>query len=696
MKQKIRNFLSKGSFGIILILLICLANSFFQPTWLQLNNFYTTRSFYEEPKNRIETLFLGASVGAYGFSPMDLYREYGISAFNVSTQSQPVIASYYWLREAYRLHPETLKNVIFDVSELRKNPSDSTIHKAFDGMKLSPVKLEAVLDYTEKDFTKALSYILPLTTYHSRWDEIEEVDFEKYSFEKVNSTRGFEFTLMTYFSTKSSPDEMSVFSPILNSAAEPAAFKEAPLEYFNKINEFCKEKGITLTLVKTPTNNWSSANHNAAEKLAEELGLTFIDFNFSPVTEEISYVHAYDSREGQHVNYYGAKKLMTYLGRYLTENCTVTDVRGNGDYLYLEKQYEKFDSLYYRQFELSMVTDVTDALGTALKDDNTVFITVMDEASTKLTAAQREFFRSLGLTKLSEIDFRDSYIGIINKDGVICETLVKEESITDESPVTYEGSLGGKIKYTLKSGSHEAGNISSCVIDGEEYSKNKRGINITVFSNTYEKEVYSLSFDTYTSDKRDAYNPEFNQLIYDKEAQEKYKDNKIFNRVRDYQARVDKKKASATDDFITENNDIFSYLNKYLKDESNVIFISVKDEASTCLSEKDRRLFGEFGLSALAELQFRECMMAVIENGEVIYQAKCGEKDEPIAYESGSYQLKNAGFSAGNISSIKIDGTEYSPDRRGINVVIYNKADGKVSDSTFFDTYTEKIYTPVR
>lgn len=690
MKNKHKILLRSGLLSIIAILMICTLNTFFQPVWFEVNNYHTIKDFYEEPKNRIETLFLGSSVGAYGYSPMELYKEYGICAYSVSTDAQPMIASYAWLEETYRLHPETLKNVVLDVSEFRKEANDTSIHKAFDKMKLSLPKIKAILEYGNGDFNKTLSFLMPLTLYHSRWKELEITDFEKYSFDEINGTRGYEFTLMHYISTVSDVNELSVPATVLNEFAEPAELLEKPTEYFYRIYEFCKEKGLTLTLVKTPTDYWNSNYNRAVQKIADELGLTFLDFNFKPLVDEIGYIHPYDSRESRHLNYYGTLKFMSYIGKYLKENCPYTDVRGNEKYAYMEEQQKRYDSIYVKKFEISQTEDISAALKCMLEDNNTVFITVKEDGAKNLTAAQREYLRSIGLEKLSALNENDRYIGIITKDGVMYE-----ETGAKDKTIKYETILTDKTKVSLLSGKDGEKYKASCIIDGEELAKNTRGINLTVYNNDYCEHVYSVSFDTNYSAKRNVYFFDYNEIVKDSKTAEKYKTSPYLKNIMSYVKLTENTNIAAKNTYIHENNDLFGFLDKFLAYENTVLIISVKDEAATKLDERDRELFKQYGLTKLSELKVRDSYIAVIEDGKVTFEESSADKT-PISFTKDNITVKSAGFNAGKISSVLINGKEHSLNIRGINIVLYDKTEDKVITSAAFDTYSKEIKSTVK
>lgn len=53
------------------------------------------------------------------------------------------------------------------------------------------------------------------------------------------------------------------------------------------------------------------------------------------------------------------------------------------------------------------------------------------------------------------------------------------------------------------------------------------------------------------------------------------------------------------------------------------------------------------------------------------------------------YEISSAGYENGNTCSIRIDGTEYAKNMRGINIVVYNHVTKTVVDSVCFDTHTK-------
>jgi len=283
----------------ILVFCICFSvvSEIFQPMWSPDNNFYSLSGFYEEPRNTIETVFLGASIVRNDINTMRLYENKGICAYNLGTANQPVDVSYWWLVETYKYHSKTLKNVFFDASLLRQDSPDSAYHRGFDRMKFSLNKIKAVLEYTDGDLNEAFSYLFPFVSYHTRWNELETEDFDKLTYDYVDGTRGYMYMAGTYL-----PDDaLETDAPktlIPNERVEPYDLNEDAVAYFERISQFCKDNGLNLVVIKTPTQNWWSALNLAVAQLAEAQGVEYIDFNYSPYVDEIDYVHPLDSHEG--------------------------------------------------------------------------------------------------------------------------------------------------------------------------------------------------------------------------------------------------------------------------------------------------------------------------------------------------------------------------------------------------------------
>lgn len=329
-------------FSLLFICIYMRITRLAQPDWFEWNNYDTIHAFYKEPRDTIETVFLGSSVTANGIIPAQLYEEQGICAYNLGTEQQPVFASYYWMKEAYHLHSKTLKTVVFDVSMLRRTPKENFYRKALDAMHFSGVKYQAIKEHAS-GFRDFMSYMMPVLAYHDRWKSLTETDFAELNYTVPCYMRGYNITTEKLIDRVAGTQDILAPAYVVKDNSKTAVFDEQSLNYLEQMYLFCREHQLQLVLIKTPVGtksklNWTDSDHLGVQKLADDYGIEFLDFNYKPLIDEIGYDHANDSREGIHLNYYGAGKLTSWLGRYLIGQCKNTDVREDERYSFMKTE----------------------------------------------------------------------------------------------------------------------------------------------------------------------------------------------------------------------------------------------------------------------------------------------------------------------------------------------------------------------
>lgn len=134
--------------------------------------------FYEMERDSIDVLFLDSSHVGAAFNSQNLYDEYNITSYNLSSDGQSLWISYYWMKEVLR--NQSPKAVVLDCYELLgdKKDSETEARKAFDNMRLGKVKIEAVDAVCTFDESQSMfSYLLTNPRYHERWSGLGEMDF---------------------------------------------------------------------------------------------------------------------------------------------------------------------------------------------------------------------------------------------------------------------------------------------------------------------------------------------------------------------------------------------------------------------------------------------------------------------------------------------------------------------------------------
>ncbi len=679
-------FLIMGAF------IFAACNFILQPIWLSsFNNSYDmANGFYDEPNNTIETIFLGSSHVRYGISPMNLYEDYGICAYDLSTDEQPVMASYFWLEETYRLHSQTLNTVVLDMSMIKRDPDSAAYHKALDPMELSITKLHAVKAYSE-DFDDSLLNISALTSYHDRWKELTDTDFLKFGYDPEIFIRGYQYNASQWISSASNFSEITMPLVIDDENEQDTTLDSTAVIYLEKMASFCEEHNLQLLLIKTPTT-WTSEDHNTIQKLADTYGLKFIDFNVNPYYSETEFNYATDliiptTGSNLHVNYYGATKLTDYLGEYLIEECGNRDVRGDEKYAFMEDELADYKQYVTLRQSLLNVTNPCDYIQAALDDQNcTIFISVKDDAAASLTEEQRAYFASIGLVELSQLSYGDSYLAVIDNGDVITEQnqLDPGEGNENDDLISYSGTLHNGTSYTVTSGGYHMGNKSSIIIEDTERSSNKRGLNIAIYDNKMQRYVTNANFDTHDSPEREA---PFSAQSYEALIEEGAPVSSLtgtdrimylYNREceNDEIAKLARLKMNDEDGLIT-------YLKAFWDDEDIDIFITSQGEVSDVLTDIERASLSELGLSELSQLAEQDPYVAVISGGSE--EEKSDSIAGPLELTSEKYAVTSIGSKeSGEKASVIIDGTEYSPEEDGIFIVIYDNITEMAVDTITF------------
>jgi len=130
-----------------------------------------------------------------------------------------------------------------------------------------------------------------------------------------------------------------------------------------------------------------------------------------------------------------------------------------------------------------------------------------------------------------------------------------------------------------------------------------------------------------------------------------------------------------------------------LKSENYLSIISVKDDASTSFTEEMVASMHKIGLQNDLLNCYRKSYIAVIDKGNVIYEALGDERLKYTADLDGVHcEVVSAGFNEGNESQISLNGIDYSNNTRGMNIVVYDKVQKQLISSITFDTWMRDGY----
>ena len=319
MKKNMKTVLSVIAVLLVFAAVFCLVTRLLTPKYMtDLVEGSMISQYYRESGNH-DVIFIGDCEVYANYSPMEMYRSQGITAYIRGTSQQLIWQSYYVLKETLKY--ETPRVVVLNVNAMRySEPVKEAFNRlTIDQMRWSEEKVGIIQASMteEEDF---LSYVFPILRYHSRFDELTQEDWEYLFKVKDNTYNG-------YLVNKN-------VNPVgMLPAKRPLAdyrFADICYDYLDKITALCKENGAELILVKAPSlyPYWYEQYDEQMANYARENGLAY--YNFAACIEEIGLdfqVDTYDA--GLHLNHTGAEKLSRYFAQILAENHQIPDRRND-------------------------------------------------------------------------------------------------------------------------------------------------------------------------------------------------------------------------------------------------------------------------------------------------------------------------------------------------------------------------------
>lgn len=288
-------------------------------------------SFYSLDRDSIDVISLGSSHGYTSIQPNILWKEFGMTSYVLCSPQQPIAMSYYLLKEALNYqHP---KVVLLESYYMRTDSWELEVPLRFalDGMRMGKTKLEAIMDL-RKDLSwkEKISYCLPFFKYHSRWNSLEDRDFNAKTYLKG-----------------------SVLSYNVYSQEDPGLpdkrkrISKGVREYLEKIIQLCDENDIQLIIYATPygvvdTQEKYLRRQAINLSLEKYCARQDIPFLFYQKTGEAQIDFAEDFSDATHLNAKGAAKITRHLGNYISEHYALPDHRGDAAYRSWDEDYEKY------------------------------------------------------------------------------------------------------------------------------------------------------------------------------------------------------------------------------------------------------------------------------------------------------------------------------------------------------------------
>ena len=443
---------------------------------------------YDLPKDTLDIVFVGSSHVYNGVDPVEFYKKTGLKGFDLATSNQDFFTAYYLLKELFKT--QSPKCVVIETYAFHQRPffdrdyDKNTYYKmSFDDMKLSFNKVSAVKEWHKNNSDiNVMERLFPVFEYHSRWDELNKADFSD------TALRSAEFG----FAYAASGDELISY----NGYSEAGTLTECPdlsVEYFDKIVMLCREHGAEPVLFTAPDSVLDAGKRIAIGVIADERGITFIDYNEPSKIESIG-LGADCWRDRSHMDLKGAVLLTDAIARDLSEAGVIEEKALDNDRLYLEagKRIER-DTLNRTIPTITDFSTYLDVLGNS--EDYGVIIAAQGEAFGGLDDALKEKLSAF----VPGVDLNDCY----GRSFIAVKGLGENEGLMDLGVLSLEGDFDDRTHYKIESvgsfaGSDlELGSYVTIKLNGVDYAENTDGLNFAVYDKTTGEVIDANAFATY-------------------------------------------------------------------------------------------------------------------------------------------------------------------------------------------------------
>lgn len=343
MKRNLKRFLS-----ISLILLI--AFSIFLLTQNHVDhNTLRIEGFYQEEKNTLDVVFIGASDVFTGYSAGLAYGEYGFTSYPYAIDANNISMFKSQINEV--LNYQSPKCIVIETtgamatfSEVLDDEQLAIMRQYTDVMPLSSNKILTIDEFVQKD---KLSYYIPAIAHHGRINNFRN-SITKYS----QALRGY-----TYLKGVTSTNKRQEYEKILdvNNDYNTMNLSEKAYSALCDLLDFCESLNCKVIFIRFPhritteTEYVELKQQNEIGRIISKRGFDFI--NLDHKISEIGLDMTNDYYSDSHLNVHGQVKNTRYISRIIAEQYGIKESmlsqqnfeRWNKSYKYTELFYQYYD-----------------------------------------------------------------------------------------------------------------------------------------------------------------------------------------------------------------------------------------------------------------------------------------------------------------------------------------------------------------
>ena len=267
----------------------------------------------KETEGTIDTLYCGSSLAYWAYIPEYLDEKLGTSSFNLGSGAQPVMGTYYLIRDAVEKNPVKKIYYTISITELKKkNINTSSYLSAYEYISSWKWKLRYLAQIMDEEvWMSALFYSTQVEDYFDL-KSVKQNLVNKYLNKKENPRYGGRGYRISKTQFEGSDKIKNSSNRTWVAEAGEDQLNEESFLYLQKIAEYCRNEGIELIWVIPPypedfihaAGELDSFNEFLKEK-AQEWDVQLYDFTFYKNRESVFTNDKF--KDYIHLNKYGAE-----------------------------------------------------------------------------------------------------------------------------------------------------------------------------------------------------------------------------------------------------------------------------------------------------------------------------------------------------------------------------------------------------
>ncbi|NTU72319.1 MAG: hypothetical protein HGB10_10960 [Coriobacteriia bacterium] len=270
-------------------------------------------------KDQVDVIVLGSSHAHCTVSPLELWRENGITATDVSGGGQVISATLASLKTALRYQKP--KVVMLEVHMVGGRTAFEDLPRAHTNLDYIPLGIPRLVSIADSvPATAWPEFVMPLQAYHSRWPQLTRYDFYPLKRSSLAYARG-----------GINLPQIEPLSGETTKTAVVLADYEKDLVLVRELADVCERSGARLVLFSAPTYSEQFVGDRLLlDRLQADLSADHpeVDYlNMNGMRDEAKLDPKTDYKDAHHLNFWGAAKASTWLARYLRDEYDLPDNR---------------------------------------------------------------------------------------------------------------------------------------------------------------------------------------------------------------------------------------------------------------------------------------------------------------------------------------------------------------------------------